>query len=153
VVWPNDFNVPRLPAIAVHEFHHNVRLSYEPWSPGTTVGQYLVIEGLAEAFAAELCGEDKLGPWVHSLIEVQHEEFKARYREALQITGFNEIRGYIFGDLEGDFASPVKIGLPPYAGYSVGYRVVKQYLQRSAKSAAEATYVPWQDIIKGSGYF
>ncbi|XEC95978.1 DUF2268 domain-containing putative Zn-dependent protease [Paenibacillus tarimensis] len=30
--------------------HHNIRLSYEPWSPGTTVGQYLVLEGLAEAF-------------------------------------------------------------------------------------------------------
>ncbi|WP_199616658.1 DUF2268 domain-containing protein [Paenibacillus alkalitolerans] len=153
VVWPNDYNVPRLPAIAVHEFHHNVRLTYEPWTQETTVGQYLVIEGLAEAFAAEMCGEDKLGPWVHSLNDAQHEEVKPRYRDALHISGFNEIRGYIFGDLEGDFASPVNIGLPPYSGYSVGYRMVNEYLRRSGKSAAEATYVPWREVVEGSCYF
>jgi uncharacterized protein YjaZ len=153
VVWPSDYNVPRLPSIAAHEFHHNVRLSFEPWSAETTVGQYLVVEGLAEAFAAEMFGEDMLGPWVHSLSEDQHEEVRPRYREALRITGFNEIRRYIFGDMEGGerFGIP-KIGLPPHAGYAVGYRVVREYLKRSGMSAAEATYVPWEAIVEESRY-
>jgi uncharacterized protein YjaZ len=153
LVWPNDYNIPCLPAIVAHEFHHNVRLSWVPWSPATTVGQYLVLEGLAEAFAAEMCGEDKLGPWGHSLNEAGLEEVKPRYKEAFHVTGFNEIRGYIFGDLEGDVPSFTKVGLPPYAGYSVGYRVVKEYLRRTGKSAVEATCTPWQEIIEGARYF
>lgn len=153
VVWPNDYNLPRLAAITAHEFHHNVRLSYEPWSAETTVAQYLVLEGLAEAFAAEMYGEDHLGPWVHSLDEDQHSELLPRYRKALHITGFNEIRGYMFGDLEGDFYGFTKMGIPPYAGYAIGYRIVTEYLRQSGKSAVEATYVPWKEIIAKSPYF
>lgn len=153
VVWPNDYNLPRLAAITAHEFHHNVRLSYEPWSAETTVAQYLVLEGLAEAFAAEMYGEDHLGPWVHALNEDQHSELLPRYREALQVTGFNEIRGYMFGDLEGDLYGFTKMGIPPYAGYSIGYRIVTDYLRQSGKSAVEATYIPWREIIANSPYF
>ncbi|MDF2650576.1 MAG: Protein of unknown function Zn-dependent protease-related protein [Paenibacillus sp.] len=152
VVWPSDYNVPRLPSIAAHEFHHIVRMTYEPWTTETTVGQYLVIEGLAEAFAAEMCGEDMLGPWVHMLTDAQHEELKPRYSGVLQVSGFNEIRGYIFGDLEENYGFERK-GLPPYAGYSIGYRVVTEYLRRTGKSATEATYVPWREIIEESRYF
>jgi len=145
LVWPSDYNVPRLPAITAHEFHHNVRLSYEPWSANTTVGQYIVVEGLAEAFAAEMYGEDKLGPWVHSLDDEQHEQVKPIYREALSTTGFPVIMGYMFGNPQA--------GIPAYAGYSVGYRVVNEYLRRSGKTAVEATYRPWREIIDESQYF
>lgn len=152
VAWPNGYNVPRLPSIAVHEFHHLVRMTYEPWTAATTVGQYLVIEGLAEAFAAEMYGEDMLGPWVRMLTEAQHEELKPRYREALRVSGFNEIRGYMFGDLEEHYGFERK-GLPPYAGYSIGYRVVVEYLRRTGKSSVEATYAPWEEIMEESRYF
>lgn len=145
LVWPNDYNVPRLPAITAHEFHHNIRLSYEPWSADTTVGQYIVVEGLAEAFAAEMYGEDKLGPWVHSLDEEQHERVKPLYREALSTTGFPVILGYMFGNPQA--------GIPEYAGYSVGYRVVNEYLRHSGVSVVEATYRPWREIIEKSRYF
>ena len=93
-----------------------MRLSYEPWSAETTVAQYLVLEGLAEAFAAEMYGEDLLGPWVHALNEDQHSELLPRYREALQVTGFNEIRGYMFGDLEGIFTALRKWAFHPMRG-------------------------------------
>lgn len=54
-ILPNAFNIPRLPAIIAHEFHHNIRFSYFDWDHGNiTVGDYLVIEGLAEWFAKEL---------------------------------------------------------------------------------------------------
>ena len=60
---PNDHNLPRLSAMAAHEAHHNVRLTFEPWDPATiTVGQYVVLEGLAEAFAAELIMKRSGGP-------------------------------------------------------------------------------------------
>ncbi|MEF3306318.1 DUF2268 domain-containing protein [Paenibacillus sp. GYB003] len=145
LVWPSDYNVPRLPAMTAHEFHHNIRLSCEPWSADTTVGQYIVVEGLAEAFAAEMYGADKLGPWVRSLDDGQHEQVKPVYREALSTTGFPVISGYMFGNPQA--------GIPAYAGYSVGYRVVNEYLRRSGKSVVEATYRPWREIIDESRYF
>lgn len=60
-VWPSPENLARLEATAVHELHHNVR--YAPgnvvWDPATvTVGEYVVSEGSADAFARELYGEE-----------------------------------------------------------------------------------------------
>lgn len=62
-IFPNSYNIPRLPAVIAHEFHHNIRFSYFNWDYGNvTVGDYLIIEGLAESFAKELYGEALLGP-------------------------------------------------------------------------------------------
>lgn len=152
--WPTVFSLPRLPAAVAHELHHNVRFSFEPFRMDqTTVGQYIVAEGLAEAFAAELFGEDKLGPWAQALSEDQVVALKPRFREALETTGFDEIRGYVFGDW-----APVKFGyrpqgLPDFAGYTMGYRVVWAYLEQTGKTAAEATYVPWREIVAESRLF
>lgn len=151
-VWPTDYNLPRLPALAVHELHHKVRLAFEPWSEGTTVGQYLVLEGLAEAFAAEMFGEEMLGPWSRALSEVELDEVRPVMREALEVTGFDEIRGYIFGDWAASQAGYEPRGLPDFVGYSMGYRMVREYLRRTRHSAVEATYVPWREIVKGSHY-
>lgn len=66
-VWidPNSYNLKRIPSIIAHEFHYNLRFSYIDFHHGSvSVGDYLVIEGLAESFARELFGEEQLGPWV-----------------------------------------------------------------------------------------
>jgi uncharacterized protein YjaZ len=34
----------------------------------------------------------------------------------------------------------------------MGFRVVRAYLERTGRTAAEATYTPWQEIAEGSGY-
>src|SRR4051794_27338556 len=131
LAWPTDENLDKLPTAGVHELNHNVRFSFEPFHPvETTVGQYIVAEGLAEAFAAETCGEDKLGPWATALSSEQLAEVKPRYRESLEIKGFNQIRGYIFGDWAAERSGYVPVGLPDFAGYAVGYDVVRTYLDR-----------------------
>jgi uncharacterized protein YjaZ len=152
-VWPTDYNLPRLPAISVHELHHKVRLAFEPWDEQTMVGQYLVLEGLAEAFAAERFGEELLGPWTKALSEEELERARPVMREALEVTGFNEIRGYIFGDWAAPQFGYEPRGLPDFVGYSMGYRVVREYLQHTGRSAVEASYVPWREIVEGSRYF
>ena len=152
LAWPDDYNVPRLPSISVHELHHNVRLAFEPWTAGTTVGQYVVLEGLAEAFAAEAVGEDFLGPWPNALSEEELEEARPRFRDALEVSGFDEIRGYVFGDWAASRMGYAPQGLPDFAGYAMGYRIVREYLGRSGRSAAEATHVPWREIVDGSRY-
>jgi uncharacterized protein YjaZ len=43
--------------------------------------------------------------------------------------------------------------LPDFAGYTVGYELVRAYLDHSGKSASEATYIPWRDVITQSEFF
>ena len=154
MAWPTDENLAKLPAAGAHELNHNIRFSFEPFHPvETTVGQYIVAEGLAEAFAAEVCGADHLGPWASALSADQVAEVAPRFRDAIDVNGFNEIRGYIFGDWAAQKSGYKPQGLPNFAGYTVGYEVVRAFLDHSGKSASEATYVPWRDVITQSEFF
>ena len=144
----DEYNLQRVEAATVHELHHNALGSLRP--PGfnmmqMTVGEYMVMEGLAESFAAELYGPDMVGPWVSEFDEANLDQTKAIFREGLGVTGFDEIRRYIFGD--------PGLGLPVYAGYALGYRAVQSYLRRTGKGVVEATFLPAQTIISESGFF
>ena len=152
MTYPTDYSVPRLPSSTAHEFNHNVRFSVEPWTMNTTVGQYMVAEGLAENFAAEQYSHDLIGPWNSLFSESDLQALRPRFRDAVDVTGFDEIRGYIFGDWSAEQFNHKKQGVPDFAGYAMGYRVVRAYIERTGKTAAEATYVPWQEIVQDSGY-
>jgi uncharacterized protein YjaZ len=149
IALPSDYNLPRLPAMAAHEAHHNVRLSHEPWDPATiTVGQYIVMEGLAEAFAAEMFDEDALGPWTMMHDEGVLKAHRATYRDALEQGG--DPRPYMFGDWAAEDFHYEPKGLPNYIGYGMGYRVVQSYLEATGVTPTEATYVPWREIAEGA---
>ena len=151
IALPSDFNLPRLPAMAAHEAHHNVRMSFEPWVPETiTVGQYLVIEGTAEAFSAELYGEDALGPWTTMHTEDDLRAHRSRFREVIDQTG--DPRPYMFGDWAAQEFHYEAKGLPDYIGYGMGYRIVQSYLEATGLSAVEATWKPWREIVAGSSW-
>lgn len=91
-IFPNSYNLPRIPAVIAHECHHNLRFSYFNWDHGNvTVGDYLVIEGLAESFAKALYGEEMLGPWVTSMDEEELNYSIEVIGEALNIKGFAEV--------------------------------------------------------------
>lgn len=151
---PNDYNIPRLSGAVVHEFNHLVRLRVFPWDmANTSVGDYIIHEGIAESFAAELFGEDVVGYYVTDIDDAGLKTAKGLIADNLDTTGFNIIRGYIFGDsLAGDWGFE-KIGMPDYGGYAIGYRVVQAYLKRTGKSATEATFVSAKEIIAESGFF
>lgn len=152
-IWPNDYNLPRIPAALVHEFNHRVRLTHEPWTLTTTVGQYIVMEGLAESFAAELYGPEYVGPWVSSLNAEETARSKTILSQALDVSGFDKIRAYIFGDETSKQWGAPALGLPHCAGYAIGYQVVQAYLRRTSKTATEATFVPSEKIIEVSDFF
>ncbi|RIH88298.1 hypothetical protein Mterra_01003 [Calidithermus terrae] len=152
--WPNPTGLPRLPVAAAHELNHIVRFQHEPWTPETTVGQYMVAEGLAEAFGVEVAGDESLvGPYSTALSAQQLEALKPRFAEALEATGFDTLRGYVFGDWAAEQFGYPKQGIPDYAGYTFGYAVVRAFLHRTGTSAAEATYLPWRQIVEESGFF
>ncbi|PZD97323.1 hypothetical protein DNH61_02940 [Paenibacillus sambharensis] len=154
MLYPNAYNLPRLPAVVAHEFHHNIRFSYFNWDHGNvTVGDYLVIEGLAESFAQELYGETLLGPWVTSINQEDLAYSLEVMKNALPIKGFAEVSSYMFGDTFAREQGYQPVGLSPFAGYSVGYHVVQSFLKRNKIGIQEATLLSAEEIISECGLF
>ncbi len=150
----NDYTSARIQGATAHEMLHNLHFSVQPFNPMTvTVGEYIIAEGLAESFAAELYGEDVLGYYVTDFDTAQLELSRQIIGEGLHRTGFDVVRGYIFGDSIAEQWGFPKPGIPDFAGYAIGYRIVQQYLKKTGKSVAETIFVPAHDIIAESGYF
>ncbi len=150
---PNEYNLPRLKGAVVHELHHNVRFTLFPFTMMVTVGEYIIAEGLAESFAAELYGEDMVGYYVTDFDGAELATARRVIGNALHVTGFNEVRGYIFGDGVSTHMGRPAVGVPNYAGYAIGYRVVQQYLKRTGRTVAETTFIPAKAIIEESRFF
>lgn len=153
-IYPNSYNIPKIPAIIAHEFNHNIRFSYFDWDHGNvTVGDYLIIEGLAESFAKELYGEDFLGPWVTSMDKEELEYSTDVIGEALDVKGFAEVSSYMFGDEIAAQEGYQPVGLPFSAGYAVGFQVVQSFMKENNIGIAEATLLGTDEIINNCGLF
>lgn len=157
---PNAHNLARVEACTVHELHHNLSAvisgaAMNAWKDfmNVTVADYMLAEGQAESFAAEFYGEEMTGPWVSDFDESRLEETKVIFKEGLKRTGFNTIRGYIFGGEIAEEYGLDAVNVPKYAGYALGYRVMQAYLKKTGKSVVEATLIPTDEIIAVSGYF
>lgn len=151
---PNSYNIPRIPAVIAHEFHHNIRFSYVDWDHGNvTVGDYLVIEGLAESFAKELYGVECLGPWVTSFDEEDLQYSTEVIEKALDVKGFAEVSSYMFGDTIAISQGYQPVGLLEFAGYAVGYKVVQSFMEKNNVGIAEATLLSSDEIISECGIF
>lgn len=148
-----DYSISRLQGATVHELHHNIRFSLFPFRMDVTVGEYIIAEGLAESFASELYGEDKIGFYVTDFDQSRFDETKKMIGDAINLSGFNQVRSYIFGDAMSDAMGLPKVGVPNFAGYAMGYYVVQHYLKQTGKTVAEATFVSADEIIHDSGFF
>ncbi|HYG57052.1 MAG TPA: DUF2268 domain-containing putative Zn-dependent protease [Symbiobacteriaceae bacterium] len=153
-IWPDERNLPKLGPCTAHEFNHNIRNTVEVWRMDISVGEYVVMEGLAEAFAAELYGPDAVGPWVSEVKGEDLAKARAVVGKALEVRGFNEVRPYIFGDeVMGAWAGQEPKGVPAYAGYATGFHTVQAYCRKTGKSVAEATLVPSAEILRVADWF
>ncbi|MBE1577442.1 DUF2268 domain-containing protein [Amycolatopsis roodepoortensis] len=147
--WPYPENLARLEATAVHELNHNLR--YSPggviWDPATvTVGEQIVSEGLADAFARQLYG-DELG---YARIGVPHlhdDAVFAKVVSGLEITGMQNFTAWVHGDETAARYGGTPVGLPTGAGYAVGNRLVDAYLAATGRTAAEALLADRRDVI------
>lgn len=147
--WPYPENLARLEATAVHELNHNLR--YSPggvvWDPATvTVGEQVVSEGLADAFARQLYG-DELG---YARIGVPHLHDDAVFDKVvtgLDVTGMENFTAWVHGDETAARYGATPVGLPMGAGYAAGNRLVDAYLTATGRTAAEELLVDRQDVI------
>lgn len=151
---PNVSNISKAPGAVAHEFNHRIRLTAFPWDMATIdVAEYVVMEGLAEAFAVDLYGEDVLGFYVTQISADDLETARRIVRDGWRVTGFDQIRGYIFGDnIAATMRFDTGLGMPDFGGYAVGYHIVRAYLRNSGASIEEATLTPPHVIVAESGY-
>jgi uncharacterized protein YjaZ len=153
ILSPTEYVLKNIEALAVHEFHHNMRFLIEPWPQdrNISVGKYLLDEGLAEAFAASIYGEDSIGPHTIGL----SEEALMRARDIILPhvgeKGFQNASQYMFGDAMAETCHYPKTGLPHGAGYAVGYSLVKEYFAKTGKSIFRATLESSEDILRQLG--
>ncbi|WP_103352341.1 DUF2268 domain-containing protein [Amycolatopsis sp. CA-128772] len=149
-VWPFPANLARLEATAVHELHHNLR--YAPggvvWDPATvTVREQVVSEGLADAFARQLHG-DELG---YTRIGVPHladDAVFAKVLSGLEVTGMRNFTAWVHGDAAAARFGATPVGLPTGAGYAAGNRLVDAYLAATGRTAAEALHADSREVVE-----
>lgn len=147
--WPFEEVLARVEATAVHELHHNVRFAPggAAWDPATvTVGDHVVSEGLADAFARQVYG-DGLG---YARIGVPHlhdDEVFAKVVSGLGVTGMENFGAWVLGDEAATAFGGTPIGLPTGAGYAAGNRLVDRYLAATGRTAAEAVHADAREII------
>lgn len=147
--WPTPENLARLEATAVHELNHNLR--YSPggvmWDPaGVNVGEQVVSEGLADAFARQLYGNET----GYTRIGVPHLSDDAVFDKVvsgLEVTGMQNFTAWVHGDAAAIRFGGEPVGLPTGAGYAVGNRLVDTYLATTGRTAADALHVSSREII------
>ncbi|MFC3448405.1 DUF2268 domain-containing protein [Amycolatopsis speibonae] len=147
--WPYPENLARLEATAVHELNHNLR--YSPggviWDPATvTVGEQIVSEGLADAFARQLYG-DELGYARIGVPHLRDDAVFAKVVSGLEITGMQNFTAWVHGDETAARYGGTPVGLPTGAGYAAGNRLVDAYLAATGHTAAEALLADCRDVI------
>jgi uncharacterized protein YjaZ len=147
-LWPTPENLARLEAVAVHELHHNLR--YAPggivWDPATVVvGEQVVSEGLADAFARHLYGDAGYTPF--GVPHLHDDAVLERVVGGLDTAGMQHFVSWVHGDEAARRFGAAPVGLPTGAGYAVGNRLVDAYLAATGTSVLQALHVPSREII------
>jgi len=73
---PDERNLPHLAGLVAHEMHHLARFRAFPFTMQTSVAEYIVLEGMAESFAASLFGEEVVGYYVTQVDETRLDTAK-----------------------------------------------------------------------------
>ncbi|WP_019323037.1 DUF2268 domain-containing protein [Streptococcus mutans] len=144
---PHLDTLNRVQSALAHEINHNVRYQFIDWDGGS-LKEMIVAEGLAENFAVQLYGKEKLGPWVSKTdLETLNQLVKPFLREHLDIRGMQKITAYLYGDKIAAMMDQDGVGMPYCAGYACGYYLVKYYLEKTGQTIEEATFLPASEIL------
>jgi len=145
---PNEYTMPRMKAALAHECNHNVRYQFIQWDHTVNLGELIVSEGLAENYATLMFGEELLGPWVtKTTADTLNRRIKPVLREKLQLTGFDQIAPYLYGDEIAKLQISQPVNMPYSAGYACGYYLIRYYLRSAGKTIFEATITPAAQIL------
>lgn len=118
-----------------HELHHSFR--HATCGYGVQLGEALVTEGLADAFDAEINGGDG-HPWNHAIASGDWASVLERAEPQLWAETYDHA-GWFFGSDR---------TLPRWAGYTIGYRLLKTYLAANPEARpSQMTATPASVVI------
>jgi len=130
-----------LKSVITHEYHHHWRIhALAITEQNQTLLDRLILEGLAEHFLKIRLGNDYLGPYKDALTEKQprvlwETTYHSNHNEVGEKTDV-----YMFGSKEEN--------IPFWAGYAIGYYLVKWYLEQNEGSTIEdMTSLPSNSFI------
>ena len=121
-----------------HELHHSFR--HATCGYGRRLAEVLVTEGLADAFDAEINGGDG-NPWNHAVPAQDWMGLIERAELELWADGYNHSAWFFGWNGHGE-------PLPRWAGYSIGYHLVKTYLAANPDARpSRMTGTPAPEVI------
>ncbi|HZE37381.1 MAG TPA: DUF2268 domain-containing putative Zn-dependent protease [Stackebrandtia sp.] len=151
-IWPNETSLAKIGYAAAHELHHNIRYSNVTWNPMTvTLGEQVVAEGLAEAFVRELAGPEAMGPWATTLTGDGLDAAYATLVAAIDTTGMENFPPYVHGDDTARYLGLKPAGLPNFAGYAVGLRIVDAHTSATGLTPAASVALPASEVLSNAG--
>lgn len=115
-----------LPYVLAHELHHSYWAGeHFDAKAAFTLADYVVFEGRADNYAVQTFGEHP-APWIDALSQAQYESSLAAFAPLWGDTSPNVLMGSMFGNPQA--------GIPMWAGYTVGYRLVAKRLAAGGES-------------------
>ncbi len=155
ILWPAEGWQKWLAYNVTHEYLHLVRnllfprglaggkLVYMKTQAPETLLDAMVAEGLADAFALSIVADPR-PPWIDALSREMEARMWPRVHRRLGASDTAEIRRILFGDND---------RIPPWTGYTVGYRIVKGYLDNHPDARpANLVGLPASTIYESSAY-
>lgn len=130
-----------------HEIHHAIRLRTQNWH--WSLLESFVMEGLADHFVVEVAGGEP-GAWAHALTdeEIQRNLFRVKPLLRAKIESYPEF-------VE-KYETPWLLGrsgddpIPRYTGYTLGWRIVENYLRAHPDARASSLIQTSSEVIAGA---
>ena len=133
-----------LPYVLAHELHHSYWAGrhFDP-KAAFTLADYVVFEGRADNYAMHTFG-DHPAPWINALTDAQYEASLATFTPLWGDVTPGVLMGSMFGNPQA--------GIPTWAGYTVGYRLVaKRLASGDERDWPAITAMPAREFLPASG--
>ncbi|WP_139994824.1 DUF2268 domain-containing putative Zn-dependent protease [Kurthia sp. Dielmo] len=134
----NKVNSKYIKSICIHEYQHILRNFIGKPKNSKTLLDVLIDEGCSEAFVESILGGRFVGNWATNLTPDELKTYLALYEDKLDITDVYEIQKIMYGN---------QLDIPLWLGYSLGYAIVKSYMENQSYKDLDFT-----DLIKLDPY-
>lgn len=122
-----------------HELSHVVRLQAgQPLASDGNLGDNIVAEGLADHLSLSLY-PDRSVPWIDSLSDDDFERMKKRFLDEWQQKPYDH-NAWFYGASYSD--------IPHWTGYSLGYALVKDYIESTNIAISNLLLTPTDTILQ-----
>lgn len=127
-----------LPPIIAHELTHLLRAQKGlPIVPYCRLGDDIVGEGLADHLSLTLYPEQE-SDWINGLSKKDFDRMKAKFIKEWQSEQYDRI-AWIYG--------AEYVDIPYCTGYTLGYAVVKDYLEKSGTSITDSLLISTDKVM------